>query len=63
MAAAACEGGTDADDSEAEAEAASVLRRRENDVPQLARDASAAAGPAPVCRGVGATSDEPEGVT
>ena len=57
MAAAACEG---TDDSEAEA--ASVLRRRENDEPQLARDASAAAGPA-VCRGAGATSDELEGVT
>jgi len=57
LAAAACEG---TDDSEAEA--ASVLRRRENDEPQLARDASAAAGPA-VCRGAGATSDELEGVT
>ena len=57
MAAAACEG---TDDSEAEA--ASVLRRRENDEPQLAREASAAAGPA-VCRGAGATSDELEGVT
>ena len=59
MAAPACEGGTD----DSEAEAASVLRRRENDEPQFARDASAAAGPAPVCRGVGATSEEPEGVT
>jgi len=57
LAAAAGEG---TDDSEAEA--ASVLRRRENDEPQLARDASAAAGPA-VCRGAGATSDELEGVT
>jgi hypothetical protein len=48
------------EDSEA---AASALRRRENVELQLASVASAAAGPAAVCRGVGAASGELEGGT